>query len=396
MKHREVSAIVRMNELQQQIDLLAGIGPSPHPVISAYLDLRQDTGQLTRFTRRRIEACARHFPADERARLRACGESVVDRLLGEHAPRALGLAIFATVDGEAPLLTAMPFAVPFINGLTVSSSPDIFPLLQLREMYGRFTIVTAKPEGLQVVEVNLGEVAIRAWAATPQSQPMLASDSTVDAAADVDIRPQVQLIERVLSKARSGPLFLAGDVETMQRIRDQLSPLSVDRLVGAMPVPADKPLKSIAALCLRSLVDFEVNQAFELTERILREVQHHGPAVAGPEASLRALRSGSAERLLLGNEYRPKPGWICTPRSDNNMGRLNLQQASVEEHGGTLDAANLRVELIRLAGLRRIPVEFTEDDALNDFGGVACLLRDHAEQMAQRRPPRYGSLDLVA
>jgi hypothetical protein len=56
----------------------------------------------------------------------------------------------------------------------------------------------------------------------------------------------------------------------------------------------------------------------------------------------------------------------------------------------------LRVELIRLAGQRRIPVEFTGDDVLNDYGSVACLLRDHPEQIAQHLPPRYGSLDLVA
>jgi hypothetical protein len=181
----------------------------------------------------------------------------------------------------------------------------------------------------------------------------------------------------------------------MQRIRDLLSTLTVDRLVGAIPVPANKPLKSVAALCLRSLVDFEVNQAFELTARILREVDHHGPAVAGPEASLLALRRGTVERLLLGSDYRPEPGWIYAPCSDKNTGQLQVRHAFGGD-AGTPDAVNLRVELIRLAGQNRIPVEFTADDALNDYGGVACLLRNHPEQVGQRVPPRYGSLDLVA
>jgi hypothetical protein len=63
---------------------------------------------------------------------------------------------------------------------------------------------------------------------------------------------------------------------------------------------------------------------------------------------------------------------------------------------GAPGEANLRVELIRLAGQHRIPVEFTADDVLNDFGGVACLLRDHPEQIAQIPTPRYAHLDLVA
>jgi len=396
MKQTAQAAVVRMNELQQRIDLLVGMRPSPHPVISVYLDLGQETGQLARFVRRRITACTNSIPAAQRARLRACGESVIEQLFHEQAPHARGLAIFAAADGAAPLLTAMPFAAPFRNGLTVSSSPDIFPLLQLREMYGRFTIVAAQPEGLQVAEVNLGEIAIRAWVATPQSQSLMPeSDDTPATPAGVDIQPQIRLIERVLNKTRSDPLFLAGDVETMQRIRDLLAPNSIGRLVGAVPVPADEPLQNIAARCLRSLMEFEANQASELTARILEEARHHGPAVTGPEASLRALRTGAAERLLLGRDYRPEPGWTCGLCSEESTPRFRLQRAP----GGvaeTSEAVNLRVELVRLAGQRRVPVEFTGDDTLNDYGGVACLLHDHPEQTAQHLPPRYGSLDLVA
>ena len=243
MKQTAPTAVVKMNELQQQIDLLAGIRTTPDPVISVYLDLRRETAELKRFVRRRIAACAKALPAFQRARLRACGESVIEQLADEQVPHAHGLAIFAAADGAAPVLSAMPFAAPFRNGLTVSPSPDLFPLLQLREMYGRFTIITAQPEGLQVVEVNLGEVAIRAWAATPKPPSSIPGpDGTATPSAVIDIQPQVRLIERVLTKIRSGPLFLAGEVETMQRIRGLLTPVSIHRLVGAMPVPADLSL----------------------------------------------------------------------------------------------------------------------------------------------------------
>lgn len=396
MKQTARTAVVRMNELQKQIDFLAGMRPSPHPVISAYLDLRQETARLKRFVHRRIAACANVLPAHQRVRLRACAESIIEQLADQPPPHAHGLAIFATADGAAPVLSAMPFAAPFRNSLTVSPSPDLFPLLRLREMYGRFTIITAQPEGLRVVEVNLGEVAIRAWAATPNPpSPMTGHNGNATAADLVDIQPQVRLIERVLTKIRSGPLFLVGEVETMQRIRGMMTSISTDRLAGAMRAPADEALKRTAARCLRSLIELEVHQASALSARVVQEVRHRGPAVTGSVASLRALRSGTVKRLVLSNSYRPEPGWTCELGAGKSRYRSRLQYA-LGGDAGIPDESNLRVELIRLAGRRRIPVEFAIDDTLNEFGGVACLLRDHPEQVVQQILPRYGRLDLVA
>ena len=133
IKKTAPTAVIRTNELQQHIDLLADMRSIHHPVVSVFLDLGQETGELARFVRRRIAACANTMPVGLRARLHACGESVIEQLFDDQVSHARGLAVFVTGDGAAPLITAMPFAVPFRNGLTVSSSPDIFPLLQLNE-----------------------------------------------------------------------------------------------------------------------------------------------------------------------------------------------------------------------------------------------------------------------
>jgi len=396
MNHADPVSTVRLKALQQQIDWLAGFKPGDGHVISCYLDLSQGRSRLVRFVRSRVASCAKTFPAGQAAALKAGCDTVVDRILSRAPDNARGLAVFVSTGPEGSLLSALPFAVPFHNSLSISSSPDLFPLLQLREMYGRFMIVLAREDGLQVAEVNLGEVSVRAWVAIRESAVLGdARTGTAMPRGHLDMHSQIRLVERILNRGRSGPLFLAGDVEVMQTIRDMLTPTLIAHLVGAVPVPADEPLHATAARCLRSLIEFEVDQAFELTARVLQEVSHNGAAVAGPAPSLAALRNGSAERLLLASDYRPEPGWVCA--RDQGPGTYPAQVEPTAYNGsGSSGPVDLRVELVRLAGQYHVPVEFIGDDALQEYDGVACVLRDHPEQQAQRLPARYGRLDLVA
>jgi hypothetical protein len=272
----------------------------------------------------------------------------------------------------------MPFAVPFRRSLTVSRSPDLLPLVQLKELYGRFLIVMAEPQGLQLAEVNLGDVSVKVWAtssAHPVTDPA-GGHSPLQAPRAGGLFSQVSLIERHLGKAGSCPVFLAGDVDVMQAIPELLGSSSVARLMGALPMPADATLHETAAECLRTLVDFETSQARSTAAQVLRQIRNQGHAVAGTAAVLDAIRNGIADRLVISSDYRPEP----------------RQRYSMDQN----DDLSLRVELIRLAAQQRFPVEFADSEALHYLGGVGCLLRDEPQALAQPTPPRYGSLDLVA
>jgi hypothetical protein len=305
--------------------------------------------------------------------LEACVDVIEAQLESELPLRARGLALFAAADGKAPLLSAMPFAVPFRRSLTVSRSPDLLPLVQLKELYGRFLIVMAEPEGLQLAEVNLGDVSVKVWATTSKRA---AADSELGTTRPGGLVGQVSLIERHLRKAGSCPVFLAGDVDVMQAIPELLGSSSVARLMGAVPMPAKAALHETAAECLRNLMEFETSQGRSTAAQVLRGIRNQGHAVAGTAAVLDAIRSGNAERLVISSDYRPEP-----------------RRRYSRENNGDL---NLRVELIRLAAQQRFPVEFADSEALHYLGGVGCLLRDQPQAPAQPVPARYGSLDLVA
>jgi hypothetical protein len=371
-------SVTRINELQQQIALLANLRPAAGAVVSCYLDLGQEKSMLQSFVRNRLGAELARVPAAQRGAFEACIDVIEAQLESDLPLRARGLAIFAAADGKAPLLSAMPFAVPFRRSLTVSRSPDLLPLVQLKELYGRFLIVMAEPQGLQLAEVNLGDVSVKVWAtssAHPVTDPA-GGHSPLQAPRAGGLFSQVSLIERHLGKAGSCPVFLAGDVDVMQAIPELLGSSSVARLMGALPMPADATLHETAAECLRTLVDFETSQARSTAAQVLRQIRNQGHAVAGTAAVLDAIRNGIADRLVISSDYRPEP----------------RQRYSMDQN----DDLSLRVELIRLAAQQRFPVEFADSEALHYLGGVGCLLRDEPQALAQPTPPRYGSLDLVA
>jgi hypothetical protein len=371
-------SVTRINELQQQIALLANLRPAAGAVVSCYLDLGQDKSTLSTFVRNRLGAELARVPGARRGALEACIDAIEAQLDSDLPLQTRGLAIFAAADGKAPLLAAMPFAVPFRRSLTVSSSPDLLPLVQLKELYGRFLIVMAQPKGLQLAEVNLGDVFMKVWATTSANVVTgpAGGHSRIEAIRAGGLLNQISLIERHLGRAGSCPVFLAGDVDVMQAIPELLGSSSVARLMGALPMPADATLHETAAECLRTLMDFETSQARSTAAQVLRRIRNQGHAVAGTAAVLDAIRKGVADRLVISSDYRPEP----------------RRRFSMEKN----DDLNLRMELIRLAAQQRFPVEFADSEALHYLGGVGCLLRDQPQPLSQPIPPRFGSLDLVA
>jgi len=371
-------SVTRINELQQQIALLANLRPAGGSVVSCYLDLSDDRSALHAFVRNRLGAELARAPAAQRSAFEACTDVIEAQLESEMPLQARGLAVFAAVDGKAPLLSAMTFAVPFRRSLNVSKSPDLLPLVHLKELYGRFQVVLAAPEGLQLAEVNLGDVSVKAWATTITRAATDAERgrSQIDTTAAGRLSSQVSVIERQLGKGGACPVFLAGDVDVMQAIPELLGSSSVARLMGALPMPANASLHETAAECLRTLMDYETSQARSTAAQVLRSIRHQGHAVAGTVAVLDAIRSGIADKLVISSDYRPEP----------------RRRYSTDKN----DALDLRVELIRLAAQQRFPVEFADSEALHYLGGVGCLLRDQPQALAQPMPPHYGSLDLVA
>ena len=398
MNRTKNHAVIRHSQLQQQITLLANLKPSSaRTVVSCYLDLREEHSRLETFVREHMAAHLTQIPTRQLAGFKRSINAIIAQLDASKPRQPHGLALFYAVDGDATLLSAMPFAAPLHNRLSVSTSPDLLPLIQLRELYGRFMFVLANPAGLQVVEVNLGEISLKAWIPCPVSGTKSEDDLLVygkTAAAQDDLQNQVVIIEQLLKNFGYIPFFLAGDIDVMRTVRQRLAGSSAARLRGSIPLPDSCNMRQAAALCLRTLIESRASQARATSTRILHGERHQGQAVTGVAASLHALQSGIVDTLVFANDYIQESDWTCW-----NCEESLAPQTSPPTQCPKCNAdwfMDLRGELLRLAGQQRIPVEFTDSAALHRLGGVGCLLHKSVKEYVQPYPLGNGTLDLVA
>ncbi len=389
MKTGSTKQVTRLDGLQQQIGLLTHLAPNKETLVSCYLDIGQTRRQLDHFVHNILGSQLEQAFAAQRLKRASVQKIVEDLLASEMPPRTRGLAFFIAVEDAARLVTAIPLAVPLRNSVTISQAPDLLPLIQLRELYGRFRIALVRPQGIQIAEVNLGDIAVKAWVANPQMHGMQGGVSPSHQ------RHQIELVEHYLCRGGPCPMFLAGDPGMLQTASSLFTSQVTANLLGALPMPAHRTIHETAAACLRALLDFEYNQAQDLVARTVQTIRHHGPAVSGPVASIDALRSGAVETLLIGSDFRPDGGWACATGENDHDGQP-VPLFGTRHRAEDAEELQRRVELIRLAGQHHVPVQFAARGALEYLDGVACLLRKHPQQRTQTYPSRYGSLDMVA
>jgi len=383
------------SQLQQQIIQLANIKLDDQQVISCYLDMDEELAELESYIRDGVINQLRGFLSQvQLAELDSEIDTITTKLQRYKSSRCRGIALFFAVGSRVTLLSALPFAVPFRNRISIAASPDLLPLIELKELYGRFMFVLARPTGLQLVEVNLGNICLKAW--IPNASPGDGNNGDqplerLSPAAGENLSRHSGIMERLLKKEGYCPFFLAGDANLLRALRQSLSQSSLSRLRGSIVTDSTNTLQKTAARCLRALLRSKANRARDTSARVVQGMSKQRRAVAGIAASLHALRSGIVDTLVIAEGHSAPTCWNCGAHLVSNVHPFG-QCARCRSDS----LSDPRLELLRLAGQHRVPVEFTDSPELRSLGGVGCLLHKSVKEFAQPYPASESMLDLVA
>ncbi|MGD8956469.1 MAG: hypothetical protein PVJ03_03985 [Chromatiaceae bacterium] len=401
MKPNRKTSFTRLHDLEGHIRRLADRPADDGPVLSCHLDLTRGVAACRRY----ISDQASNLRSGLRGKARRDFERglsvLLERLAPPPGPRAGGLSLFVAVRGNPEVLASLFFAVPVGDRMSLTATPDIFPLLSLKDRLESHMLVLVQPEWLQIAEVNLGDVSVKAWAAHATSAAVrhgvAASNGPVEqgATAAAGMGRHIHLVERVLQAAGRSYLFLAGDPKLCEEVYGLLAPSYRARLVETLPLPASHTLKQAAEVSIAAFEEFESGVSEATAARLLRGVGVQGSAVAGAAATLSAMRERRADTLVMSRDFAASSGWVCNRCGD---GHPKAKAPDICPSCGDPRVAplDLRLELIRLAGQQGLPVELVDGDALRYLGGVGCLLRNSPETRAAPLPRRFGTLDLVA
>ena len=377
---------LELTELKQQIRSLVTLESNDAPVISCYLNLEPGAGESGTagywdvFRERR--ALLRKTIADE---WKTSFEEALQRIEThlDTRPRAEsnGIAIFAR-GGSQPFFVSLQFQVPLQNWVVVGPIPNVYPLVELKDTYHRFVLLLLTEKRARILQVNLGAVTGEAWAAQPELRDRLSSGWSKthyqrhrEQETDRFIAEEILVLDRLMSSGGNTHLVLAGEPAMTARMRRALPKHLASKLVDTLHASAHDAMPDIVAATNTLFVEHEEGESLAKVSLLEQEIQSHGLAVTGTKASLRALKWGEADILVMAKAYAPDSGWSC-PECGMIAAHSKKPVACPECAGLQLQPIDLKEEMVRLAERKGVEVEIVNNsDHLMEMGGVGCLLR---------------------
>jgi len=294
------------------------------------------------------------FQGDRLAAFMDAYEDIRNYLTSDFSSETKGIAIYSRW-GEAPFFLPLEFEVPLNQSLVIDTLPHLYPLIELRDRYDKFLLVLMETEKARIIGTSLGSVVHDVVSVIPE----LRSDAmrTLSTEHYVHIRQEgeaqlvgekTRIIRDLVEFEGYRHILLGGNKEMCETFHNSLPA----DLLAMVVTREGGPLVAGQASVMEATKAFKEAEKSESKSRVLMLVDElliGGLAVAGIEASLKALEDGYAEVLVLDQDF---------------------------------EIGEMREHLIRLAVRAGIEIETVKDSGcLRQLSGVGCLLRyqpDHA------------------
>ena len=367
--------------LQKHVLTLATIEETDAPMVSCYLNLETGLAAARRILDERVRLLRKTLPAPQRDSFDQALLRIDSRLAAGFRAESLGAAAFSR-SGDNEFFLDLEFRVPLPTWVAVSSTPNIYHLVELKDTYHRYVVVLVNEHNTRILEVHLGAITEALWARRPELRERVGRGWTQEhyqshrrERSNQYANEIARFVDGVMLRGGYGHLILAGAPKMTALLRQALPKRLASMLIDVVPASANDRTGDVVAATLASFIEEEQQESLAAVERLQKEICRHGLAVAGSRASLQALKCRQVDLLVMATEYVPEPAWICMgcdtaevqqsrPAACPTCGSPRTRELDVKE------------ELVRLAELAGCGVEIVHDsETLMSLGGVGCLLR---------------------
>ena len=335
--------------LQQHIRTLATLEETGAPVVSYYLNRAEAPDQNRLLLSEQERILRRTLPPKARQGFIEAMEQIETFLDTAVQPETKGVALFVR-SGEAPFFLPLQFHLPLPTWLSVSTMPNIYHLVELKDTYHRYIILISTETQARIVEVNLGAVTKTLWHERPELRKRVGREWTREHyqnhrrhRTEQFIKEKIKVLEALMAAGGHTHLILAGNPRMTAQVRKALPKQVADKVVDMAVSGSPDDLEQVVAATLTQFIEWEEQESLALVDRLFQELLSGGLAVVGAEACLRTLARGQADVLVIAKEM---PNVI------------------------------LRERLAKMAAQSECHVEVVNDSSLLlEFDGVGCLLR---------------------
>jgi protein required for attachment to host cells len=219
--------------------------------------------------------------------------------------------------GNRPFFLGLQFQVPVPERLSVSPTPDVYHLVELKDTYHRYVVLISTAESARILEVNLGAITREVWTERPELRERVGREWTQAHYQDHRrergerfAKEKVELLERLMDGGGHTHLILAGNPRMTAQIRKHLPKRLLDKLVDAVPASGNARAEDIVEATLATFIDRERQESLDAVAELFAAIKRGGLAAAGTK-TLAALRRGQADVLVMGKHDALGPAWTC-------------------------------------------------------------------------------------
>lgn len=290
-----------------------------------------------------------------------------------------GVAFYTSMDGE--WAEGHNFSVPVANRLVISGRPVVAPLVEIVERYHHHGVIVVDREHLRLLSVFLDQTLHEKQVET---EPYPAAHDVKRggfSAKDFQSRKEEETkhffkefaheVEDFVRRHAPDDLILLGTHENTKKFTEFLPSAIKDMVIHTDRIQIEATAAEIRQKLAPVFESQLVQEEAQAVDLLRDRVKESHLAVAGLDATLEQLQEGKLEVLVIGRGLSERGG-RCT-KCGFVLARTS---GDCPYCGGAVeDSLDLGEEIIRIAEDQSVEIDFVEQAAVQDLGGVGGLLR---------------------
>jgi len=340
---------MKIESMKEMMTLLAEVEPSDSPVLSCFVNLKQHHQAAADEIGRQAAVLSRTLKDEQKQCFDQALEEITQYLIQTPLPNAGGAALYARA-GEQPFFYILSTGVAFESEFIVDDLPHLYPLVETRDTYHRFVVVTLTAREARIFETTAGSITNEILTERPDLRQKIGREWTRERYQNHKsdrknrfVQAKIDVVEELMAKRGHNHLIVAGSPKMVSMFTNALPARLREMLVDTLDVNPKAGINPIILEAIESFVAIEHQESHDHVAQLESAIMRKGLGVSGEQATREALEHGYCDMLIIDQDYADKEA---------------------------------KEELVRMAVTAGVEIETVKESVkLAQLSGVGCLLR---------------------
>ncbi len=320
-----------------------------------------------KFIKRRIKVCKSILIKDDLKNFNETIEDIKEILNKENYG---DIAIFSS--HKYKFLEYIYLDVKVNNSLIVDSSPYIRPLARIIDEWESFALVLVNSNYAKIFSISVGKIDdIKKLTADIMNKHKKGgcSQARFNRLRRGSIDRFLSEVIEALQKRKEKQIIIAGPGITKKKFFEMLPKNLSKKVVDILDINIDKERKLLKK-SFYLISEKEKRKSHDAVALLKKEILKDGLAVYGIKETLKAVKSGQVELLIIEKDYKLQ-GWICENCQVVKSGIKNICPYC----GNKISKVDVLEEILEFAERTDAEIEFTDEKEISNLGHVGAILR---------------------